>query len=78
MFVDYGSRDPLFLKNLKSIRTGLLDLAGCDPELYTAVLIQGSGTYAIEATLHTCVDKKKDKYLIVIYKSPGCDQWQLW
>lgn len=61
MFTDYGSRDPLFLKKLDYIRTGILELAGCDPKLYTTILLQGSGTYAIEATLHTCVHKKNDK-----------------
>ncbi len=50
MQVDYGSRDPTFLSKLDYIRQGVLELANAPSQDYTAVLLQGSGTYAIEAT----------------------------
>lgn len=61
MLIDYGSRDPLFLKKLLTIRSDLVNIAGADPSTHTAVILQGSGTYGIEATLHTCVHPEKDK-----------------
>lgn len=45
------------------IREQLLNLAGLDDE-YTTVLLQGSGTYAVEATL-SCAVRPQDKLLIV-------------
>lgn len=45
------------------IREQLLNLAGLDGE-YTTVLLQGSGTYAVEATL-SCAVRPQDKLLIV-------------
>ncbi|MCD8064082.1 2-aminoethylphosphonate--pyruvate transaminase [Akkermansia sp.] len=44
------------------IREQLLKLAGLDEE-YTTVLLQGSGTYAVEATL-SCAVRPQDKLLI--------------
>ena len=45
------------------IREQLLKLVGLDGE-YTTVLLQGSGTYAVEATL-SCAVRPQDKLLIV-------------
>ncbi len=46
------------------IRKGLLDIAGLDEESYTTVLLQGSGTYCVEATIGAAV-KPSDKLLIL-------------
>lgn len=46
------------------IRQGLLAIAGLDPSAYTTVLLQGSGTYCVEATLGAAV-KPSDKLLIL-------------
>lgn len=46
------------------IRQGLLRLAGLDTDRYTSVLLQGSGTYCVEATLGAAV-KPTDKLLIL-------------
>lgn len=46
------------------IRKGLLDIAGLDEENYTTVLLQGSGTYCVEATIGAAV-KPSDKLLIL-------------
>ena len=64
MLADWGSRDVEFRKLVKEIRQELLQLAGCD-ETYECVLMQGSGTFAIEAALGAfCPDKRK-KTLVV-------------
>lgn len=48
------------------LREGLLEIAGLDPKdnTYTTVLLQGSGTYGVEATI-TCAVRPTDKLLIV-------------
>lgn len=48
------------------MREGLLEIAGLDPQdgTYTTVLLQGSGTYGVEATL-TCAVRPTGKLLIV-------------
>ena len=64
LLADWGSRDVEFRKLVKEIRQELLQLAGCD-DTYECVLMQGSGTFAIEAALGSfCPDKRK-KTLVV-------------
>ena len=64
LLADWGSRDIEFRKLVKEIRQELLQLAGCD-DTYECVLMQGSGTFAIEAALGAfCPDKRK-KTLVV-------------
>ena len=46
------------------IRKGLLAIAGLDENEYTDVLLQGSGTYCVEATIGAAV-KPTDKLLIL-------------
>ena len=46
------------------IRKGLLAIAGLDEDEYTDVLLQGSGTYCVEATIGAAV-KPTDKLLIL-------------
>lgn len=46
------------------IRKGLLAIAGLDDSEYTTVLLQGSGTYCVEATIGASV-RPEDKLLIV-------------
>lgn len=53
---DVGSRDAEFTAVVQTIRAQLVDLAAPGhPDRYCAVLLPGSGTYAIEATLGTAV-----------------------
>ena len=73
MLKDYGSRDDDFIKIIKNIRNKLLDLACIHSkkiDLYTCVLIQGSGTYSIEATLNSLIPKNdtndKNNQLLII------------
>jgi 2-aminoethylphosphonate-pyruvate transaminase len=51
---DLGSRDTEFIAVIKEVRQRLVALCA-DPADYTAVLVQGSGTFGIEATLSSVV-----------------------
>ncbi|CAK9064310.1 2-aminoethylphosphonate--pyruvate transaminase (2-aminoethylphosphonate aminotransferase) (AEP transaminase) (AEPT) [Durusdinium trenchii] len=71
MLVDYGSRDKLFLDAVLEVREGLLQVAGVSKEKgYECVLMQGSGTAAVEAMLGTAVPKD-GKVLLVINGAYG-------
>src|SRR5688572_5563764 len=53
---DLGSRSPEFIELGARIRTELLEIAGVSEERgYEAVLMQGSGTFAIEAVLSSVI-----------------------
>lgn len=61
---DLGSRDAEFTSVVRAIQGALIDLAAPHhASEYCAVLVPGSGTYAIEATLGTCVP---DEGLVLI------------
>ena len=64
MLADWGSRDVEFKGYVKHIRRELLRLAGCDAS-YECVIIQGSGTFAIEAALGSLAPRKRKKTLVV-------------
>ena len=71
MLRDLGSRDTEFIKIVKTIRSKLLEIAGVSPEEYTTVLLQGSGSYAVEAVLTTTTPKKGGKVFIIESGSYG-------
>ncbi len=64
MLADWGSRDVEFRKVVADIRKGLLALAGCDAA-YECVIMQGSGTFAIEAALGAFCPAGDGKTLVV-------------
>lgn len=64
MMADWGSRDVEFRRVVADIRSGLKDLAGCD-DTYECVIVQGSGTFAIEASLGSFCPKSGGKTLVV-------------
>ena len=64
MLADWGSRDIEFRQVVGEIRKGLLKLAGCGPG-YECVIMQGSGTFAIEAALGCFCPAKDAKTLVV-------------
>jgi 2-aminoethylphosphonate-pyruvate transaminase len=64
MLADYGSRDIEFRAIVKKIRTTLLELAQCGPS-HECVIMQGSGTFAIEAALGCFCPSKRYKTLVV-------------
>lgn len=49
---------------VEEIRKGLVELASSRPEEYTAVLMQGSGSFCVEATLGSVV-RPEDRLLVV-------------
>jgi 2-aminoethylphosphonate-pyruvate transaminase len=64
LLADWGSRDVEFRKLVKEIREELKRIAGCD-ETYECVIMQGSGTFAIEAALGALAPTKRKKTLVV-------------
>ncbi len=64
MLADWGSRDQEFRQVISSIRKDLLKLAGCGPD-YDCVLLQGSGTFAIEAALGSFCPALEAKTLVL-------------
>jgi len=57
MLRDLGSRDAEFLAVVSSLRARLLELAAVAEPEYSAIPIQGSGTYGVEAALGTVVPR---------------------
>jgi 2-aminoethylphosphonate-pyruvate transaminase len=55
MLSDLGSRDVTFIGLVQDVRRRLVALGSPDPASYTAVLIQGSGTFGIEAVLSSVI-----------------------
>ncbi len=71
MMRDVGSRDADFTAVVQTIRDTLVEMAAPrHPTSYAAVLLPGSGTYAIEATLGTCVSDR-GRLLVVVNGAYG-------
>ena len=64
MLADWGPGDPEFLQAVASIRERLLKIANCGPG-HECVLMQGSGTFAIEAALGSFCPAVETKTLVV-------------
>jgi 2-aminoethylphosphonate-pyruvate transaminase len=69
MLRDLGSRDTEFIEVIKDVRERLVRL-GTNSDEYTAILIQGSGTYGIESTLSSVIPPD-GKLLILINGAYG-------
>jgi 2-aminoethylphosphonate-pyruvate transaminase len=63
MLRDWGSREPDFMELTRRLRKQLLEVIGT-PSGYTAVPLQGSGTYVIEATISTLLGPR-DRLLVM-------------
>ena len=71
MLRDLGSRDGEFIDGVRDIREGLLKLAGVSqPEGWEVVLMQGSGTFAIESVISS-VTPPEGKWLVIINGAYG-------
>ncbi len=70
MLRDLGSRDYEFIELVRWIRGKLLELGGVASGAYEAVLMQGSGTFGIEAVLST-VTPPDGKWLILVNGAYG-------
>ncbi len=69
MLRDWGSRDPDFIALTARVRKRLCALANAEAT-HTAVLLQGSGTYALDATVQTLVPKD-GKLLVLVNGAYG-------
>lgn len=58
MLKDWGSWDSDFNALTASIRQQLLTMADADPEVFVCVPMQGSGTFAVEATLASVTERE--------------------
>ncbi len=63
MLRDVGSRDAEFIGAVREIRAALLELAG-SPSGYECVLMQGSGTFALESVISSAIPR--DGRLLVL------------
>jgi len=71
MLADWGSRDIEFRQLVADIRRKLLEIAGAG-EAYECVLMQGAGTFAVEAALGCfCPTGRKYKTLVIINGAYG-------
>ena len=71
MLADWGSRDIEFRSVISEIRQDLLNIANAG-DAYECVLMQGSGTFAIEASLASFVPRGRNpKTLIVMNGAYG-------
>lgn len=71
MLHDLGSRDEAFIRIVRDIREQLLDLGGVSQKKgYEAILMQGSGTFGIEATIGSAVHRG-GKLLVIINGAYG-------
>jgi 2-aminoethylphosphonate-pyruvate transaminase len=70
MLRDIGSRDPEFLAVVREIREELVDLGEVAGRGYDAVLVQGSGTFALEAVVGSAVPRD-GKLLVVVNGAYG-------
>jgi len=67
---DLGSRDGDFIARVADIRRRLLDLGGVSPDEFTAIPMQGSGTYAVESVFSSTVPRD-GKVLVIINGAYG-------
>lgn len=65
MLRDLGSRDAEFIAVIGDIRRRLLAVAGADAAAYTAVLMQGSGTFGIESVLGSVIPQSSTLAVLV-------------
>ena len=70
MLRDLGSRDAEFLEIVRKIRCRLLELGNVADNDYEAVLMQGSGTFAIESVISSVLPRD-GKLLVLINGAYG-------
>lgn len=70
MLRDLGSRDHEFIELVKDIRQKLVKLAHGSEDDYTAILMQGSGTFGLEAVISSAI-APNEKLLVIINGAYG-------
>ena len=76
MLRDLGSRDEAFIAVVADIRRRLLALGGATEGEYTAIPMQGSGTFGIEAVLGSVIPPD-DKLLVLVNGAYGRRMMQM-
>ena len=71
MLRDLGSRDIEFIETVKEIRCSLVALGNLPSSQFTAIPMQGSGTFAVESVITSYVPKVNGKLFIVSNGSYG-------
>ena len=56
---DYSAREHLFVNIIKSVRDKILSISNTNPNNYTSILIQGSGTFGNEAVMSSLPNHAK-------------------
>ncbi len=70
MLNDLGSRDFTFMGLLEDIRSRLLDIGGVQKGDYESIILQGSGTYGLEAVVSSTIPPD-GKLLVIINGAYG-------
>ena len=70
MLSDLGSRDLQFIQRVADIRQRLLQLAGASKGEYEAILMQGSGTFSLEAVVSSTLTPD-GKLLVIVNGAYG-------
>ena len=70
MLRDLGSRDFEFIGIVKDIRRRLVQLAGAEENEYTAVIMQGSGTFGVESVIGSVIPPD-GKLLVIVNGAYG-------
>jgi 2-aminoethylphosphonate-pyruvate transaminase len=70
MLLDLGSREAEFLEVVRKIRRRLLELGNVADSNYEAILMQGSGTFAIESVISSVLPRE-GKLLVLINGAYG-------
>jgi 2-aminoethylphosphonate-pyruvate transaminase len=70
MLHDYGSRDTAFIEVVRDVRNRLLALAEVEKGKYECVIMQGSGTFGIEAVISSAVPRE-GKLLVLVNGAYG-------
>jgi len=70
MLRDLGSRDSEFIRLVKDIRSRLLEIGGVGDGGYEAIIMQGSGTFTLEAVVSSIVPPD-GKMLVIINGAYG-------
>ncbi|MDR2734342.1 MAG: 2-aminoethylphosphonate--pyruvate transaminase [Spirochaetota bacterium] len=70
MLRDLGSRDTAFIQLVRNVRSRLLEIAEAPKDEYACVIMQGSGTFGIEAVISSAIPQD-GKLLVLINGAYG-------
>lgn len=70
MLHDLGSRDGEFMERIREIRCRLLRIGGVEDGGYEAILMQGSGTFAVESVISSVIPRN-GKLLVAVNGAYG-------